>query len=259
MDINKEELKMMIDNMTWSYSRINAFRTCKYMWFLTYIKKFKGEQNAFSASGTFSHSILERYANGELYIWDLLDEFIDNYDEQVPYRFPPNRYVDLGDKNYNAGVEYFTSFEGFDDIGKIIGVELEVDTNLEDKKSNKKYKFTGFVDLLLEKDNEYIVLDHKSKGKFNSKREQSEYTRQLYVYAKYVKEKYGKFPKELIFNMFNAGEYIRIPFNLNDYNEAINWCVSTINEVYDELDFDKNVNDFFCSYLCNHSRTCERD
>ena len=57
------------------------------------------------------------------------------------------------------------------------------------------------------------MLDHKSKGKFKSKKEQAEYARQLYVYAKYVKEKYGKFPKVLIFNMFNAGELIKIPFN----------------------------------------------
>lgn len=259
MDINKEELKMMLENMTWSYSRINAFKTCKYMWFLTYIKKFKGEQNAFAVSGSFAHSILERYAKEELFLWDLLDEFVDNYDDEVPYKFPPNKYVDLGEKNYNSGVEYFTNFEGFDSIGNVVGAEINVDTNLEDKENNRKFKFTGFIDLLLEKDGEYIVLDHKSKGKFKSKKEQAEYSRQLYIYAKYVKEEYGKFPKKLIFNMFNAGEYIHIPFNLNDYNEAINWCVLTINEIYNELDFDKNIDDFFCNYLCNHRSICKRD
>lgn len=259
MNINKEELLIQINNMTWSYSRINAFNTCPYMWYLTYIKDFKGEGNAYSSTGTFSHSILERYAKGKLYIWDLLDEFVNNYDKEVPYKFPPNKYVDLGEKNYNAGVEYFTNFEGFDSIGNIVGAEIKVETELEDKQNNRKYKFTGYIDLLLEQDGEYIVLDHKSKGKFKSKREQAEYARQLLIYGKYIKEKYGKFPKELVFNMFNAGEYIHIPFNLNDYNKAISWCVSTINEIYNELDFDKNIDDFFCNYLCNHRGICKRD
>ena len=256
MDINKEELLMQINNMTWSYSRINAFNTCPYMWYLTYIRNFKGEGNAYSSTGTFSHSILERYAKGKLYIWDLLDEFVNNYDKEVPYKFPPNKYVDLGEKNYNSGVEYFTNFEGFDEIGEIIDAEIKVTTDLEDW--DVKYQFTGFIDLLLKKDDEYIVLDHKSKGKFKSKKEQSEYARQLYVYAKYVKEKYGKFPKTLIFNMFNAGELIKIPFNKTDYEEAINWCVDTINKIKEEIKFDKNVNNFFCDNLCNHRKICDK-
>ncbi len=256
MDINKEEIKMMIDNMTWSYSRINAFNTCPYMWYLTYIRGFKGEANAYSATGTFSHSILERYAKGELYIWDLLDEFVNNYDEEVPYKFPYNKYVDLGEKNYNSGIEYYTNFEGFDEIGEIVDAEIKVTTDLEDW--DIKYQFTGFIDLLLKKDDEYIVLDHKSKGKFKSKKEQAEYARQLYVYAKYVKEKYGKFPKMLIFNMFNAGELIKIPFNKADYEEAINWCVDTINKIKEEIRFNKNVDSFFCENLCNHRKICDK-
>jgi len=254
--MNKEELLMTINNMTWSYSRINAFNTCPHMWYMTYIKDFRGEANGYSATGTFSHSILERYAKEELYLWDLIDEFVNNYDKEVPYKFPPNKYVDLGKKNYNSGVAYFTNFEGFDEIGEIVGAEIKVTTELEDW--NCKYKFTGYIDLLLKKDDEYIVLDHKSKGKFKSKREQAEYTRQLYVYAKYVYEKYGKFPKMLIFNMFNAGELIKIPFNKVDYDEAINWCVEIINNIKNEVKFEKKVDKFFCDNLCNHRKVCDK-
>lgn len=257
MDLNKEELLMEIDKMTWSYSRINSFVTCKYMWYLTYIKGLKGKQNGYAASGTFSHSILERFAKGELEIWDLLDEFIDNYETEVPYKFPPNKYVDLGEKNYNSGIEYFTNFQGFDDLGNIVGAEIQVSTYLEDKEN--KYKFTGYIDLLLEKDGEYIVLDHKSKGKFKNKKEQMEYTRQLYVYAKYVYEKYGKYPTELIFNMFNSQYQVHIPFNMKDYEEAIDWCISTINDIKNEIEFCKNVDKFFCDNLCNHRRICNKD
>lgn len=257
MDVNKEELKLMIDNMTWSYSRINNFVTCPYMWYMTYIKGFKGEQNAFASSGSFVHSILERYAKEELYIWDLLDEFVDNYDEQVPYNFPPNKWVDLGEKNYNAGVEYFSNFEGFDDIGEIVGAEIKVTTDLEDW--DCKYQFTGFIDLLLQdKDKEFIIMDHKSKSKFKSKKEQAEYAHQLYIYAKFIKEKYGKFPKMLMFNMFNANDIVKIPFNEKEYNDAIYWCVDIINKIKQETKFEKNVDDFFCNNLCNHRKICSK-
>ena len=33
----KKELKDRISNMTWSFSRLNGFSTCKRMWFLTYV------------------------------------------------------------------------------------------------------------------------------------------------------------------------------------------------------------------------------
>ena len=40
---------------------------------------------------------------------DLLDEFVNNYDE-VPYKFPHNKYVDLGEKNYNSGYRILHKF-----------------------------------------------------------------------------------------------------------------------------------------------------
>jgi len=225
------------------------------MWFLTYyVKNKKSIQNAFAESGTFGHLLLEKFAKGELYAWDLIDEFIDGYDENVTMRFPYNKYVDLGEKNYNCGLNYFEKFEGFDDIGTIVGAEIEVDTYLED--GDIKYPYIGFIDLLLKDNGEYIVLDHKSKSKFKNKKEQAEYSRQLYTYCKYVKEKYGKFPKELIFNMFNADDLVRIEFNIDDYNEAIKWCIDSINEIKNEVEFNKYIDEFFCKNLCNHREIC---
>lgn len=257
--MTREELINKIQNMTWSFSRINSFNTCKHSWYLTYINGFQGLGSAFSTSGTFSHSILERYAKGKLKKEDLANEFINNYEKEVPFKFPPNKFVDLGEKNYNNGVKYFTEFEGFDDIGNIINAEIKVDTELEDKLNNCKYKFTGYIDLLLENNGEYIVLDHKSKGKFKSKKEQAEYARQLYVYSKYVKEKYGKFPVKLVFNMFNAQTYVEIPFKEKDYNEALQWCVNIISQIKEELRFEKNIDEFFCDNLCNHRLFCNRN
>ena len=63
--------------------------------------------------------------------------------------FPHNKYVDLGEKNYNSGIEYYTNFEGFDEIGEIVDAEIKVTTDLEDW--DIKYQFTGFIDLLIKK------------------------------------------------------------------------------------------------------------
>ena len=139
-----------------------------------------------------------------------------------------------------------------------------------------KYPFIGYIDLVLldKTDGEYVVWDHKSKSKFTSEREKKEYLRQLYLYAGYVKEKYGKFPKELTFNMFRANEIVTEPFNETDYEAAVDWFVSTIDKIYETTAFldkiaisyyekmkdlsDFKRDDFFCNNLCDSRKSCER-
>lgn len=251
--------------MVWSFSRINSFHTCKYMWYLTYIEKLKGEQNGHAEAGTLMHELMEDLANNNCYLWDLVDEWKSRFDQEVKSKFMYNKYVNLKDKAFDSGVTFLESFEGFDRFGKVISVEEKVETTLHDNVNGKDYKFIGYIDLLLQgEDGKYIVLDHKSKSGFKKGKvkgslvdEQHDYARQLYCYAKFVKEKYGEYPKELVFNMFNKQEFIHIDFSEDDYTEAIDWCCSVIRGIYDEIEFEPSVDYMFCHYLCGQRNQCD--
>ena len=63
------------ENMTWSFSRVNSYNTCPYAWYLNYIEKNRDEGSAFSEVGTLIHEILEKYAKGELSLFEISDYY----------------------------------------------------------------------------------------------------------------------------------------------------------------------------------------
>ena len=160
--------------MKWSYSRLNSFHTCKWMFYVTYILKHKGENNAFAEWGTFSHSIMEKYDKNELSEWELVDYYINNYNENVISDFPPNKYVILSDSYYKSGLEYLSNFEGHKN--ELISAEERIDFVIEH--NDKKIDFVGIIDRLSKDQNGLVIEDYKSK-KFKNKREVDEYFKQL--------------------------------------------------------------------------------
>lgn len=236
---------LMIENMRWSFSRINGFNTCPYCWFNTYILKEKSGSNVFAEFGLIGHEILEDFLNEKIFYWDLADRFEEEFIKLD--KFPPNKYVDLRETYYKGGNDYFTNFDGFPDLTPL-EVELQINTRVFD------YEFIGYIDYLArdKKDGKIIVIDHKSKGGFKSKRERAEYARQLYLYCKGVYEKYGEYPKELRFNMFRKGDTIKIPFKMEDYLEAQQWAFDTIQTIKQKDIFKVTDDDFFGNWLCNH-------
>lgn len=239
-----------IDNMVWSFSRLNSFHGCKHAWYRSYVLKEKGVNNSFAEYGTMVHEIFERYAQGELEVYELVNEFDQQYESRV-WDFPPNKYVNLVESYKNQGIDYFTNFDGFDDY-KILGIEKKINFELEG------FKFVGFIDSLLEDKNKNIIVqDFKSKASFKSKKEKKEYGRQLYLYSSNMVEEYGKYPDKLVFNMFRKNNIEEIPFNINDFEEAKKWALNTIELISKEKDFEAKVDDFFCSQLCNFRYECE--
>lgn len=251
INILKENIMSInIDNFVWSFSRLNSFHGCKHAWYKSYVLKEKGVSNSFATYGTLVHQLFEDYTNGKFEVYELVDEFEKQYDSNV-WDFPPNKYVDLCESYRNQGIEYFTSFEGFDEYN-IIGTEKKINFEIEG------YKFVGYIDSLMEDEyNNMIVQDYKSKASFKSKKEKMEYTRQLYLYSVPLIEEYKKNPSKLIFNMFRKQKIEEIPFNIKDFEEAKKWALDTIESVSKEEEFPATVNDFFCSQLCNFRYECE--
>jgi RecB family exonuclease len=236
----------------YSFSKLSSFHQCKYGYYLTYIAKEKGIENAFSQYGTFVHGLLERYETGELEVYELCDEFIKGYSDNVTFAFPPNRFVDLRESYFKDGVAYLENFDGFDEY-EILAVEDEF---LEDVDGD--FNLKGFIDLVLrDSDGGITIIDHKSKAKFASKQEQKRYARQLYVYSLRVLRRWGVYPKKLIFNMFRKQKTVEIDFNEADYDESVSWMKSTVSEIRNCKSWNASPDEFMCNHLCNHREGCE--
>lgn len=216
------------------------------------------------------HGIFERFYKGSLDFFDACIEYEDQYANNVTIKFPYNAYVNLNKTYYQAGLDALEKIDKLIDGFEVLDVECKIQTKVRDT------NFVGYADLILrDKHTQKIaVVDHKSKSRFSSKAERKKYTRQLYLYSLYVKEKYGEFPSQLIFNMFRTGELEKIPFDERDLNETIEWFLDSVANIYMELDFEDTIkerfesigkplsafaqNDFFCNELCGVRNYCPR-
>lgn len=262
--------KDKIDDMTWSYSRINSYYQCPYMFYLEYIKKADSVESAFSQWGTLCHGILDDYAKKNLLEFELGDAYEERYQEIMTERFPPNKWVDLNAKYYDNGKEYFEDFDGFPEHWEILASEQEIHIEIDG------IKVRGYIDLIIrdKRDGRIIVVDHKSKAKFKNDEELEHYGYQLYFYAYWVHENYGEWPKELIFNMFRIRDEKHIPFTETGLQRAIAWLKENVANIYADEEFLDKVTrdcrkkgeevpeytapDFFCQHLCSVRYHCQR-
>ncbi len=218
----------------------------------SYIDCLSKTNNAFAQWGTFGHTLLEKYYRGELEFYELSQAFRDGYDKNVTLRFPPNNYVNLNETYYESGKRYFDNFEG--DFGdcEILGVETKVETEVGG------YRFIGYIDLIIQDPNgDIFICDHKSKSIFKSKKERREYLHQLYLYAIYRYEKYGKYPTKLIYNMFRVGEFETEEFDIKELEKTKTWFTDTVKEIYKDKEFKAKPSDFFCNWLCGVRHHCK--
>ena len=236
----------------YSFSKLSSFHTCKYGYKLTYIDHLKGEGNCFSSYGLFVHSIMERYAKGELALWSLADIYKWEFETAVTEDFPNTKFCpDMKKLYYEQGLEYLQNFSGYSKY-EILEVEKQFDIDIDD------WVFTGIIDLVYRDDNgKLVVQDYKSKSGFKSKKEQAEYARQLYLYSLHIKEKYGQYPDLLRFMMFRKNKPVDILFNTKGVDEALGWARDTVKEIRECWDFNPSCDAFYSQNLCNHRGYCE--
>jgi len=246
------ELKVTaVNTETYSFSKLSSFHQCKYQYYLTYIEKRKGVDNAFSQYGTFIHSILERHAKGELGAWEMLDAYVEGYDSAVTEPFPHNQYADLQQSYYRDGYDFLKNFDGLDDLD-IIGTEIRFKEPLDD------FTYTGIIDIVYKnKDGGIVVRDWKSKAKFSNKKEQAEFARQPLSYGLHILNKFNKPPVLLQFFMFRKNNIVNIPFNQKEYDEALTWIRESVKEIRACQDYPASPDQFFCSALCSYRNTCQ--
>lgn len=270
--LEQYKIEFMLDNKVWSFSSINCYENCHRCFYLSYLQDppIEKENNAFAQWGTLGHSLFERYANGALDFYELATAYESEYYEKVNVMFPPNKYVDLNSSYHDRGLEYFEKFEGFPDNWDIVDSEREIHLDINGN------SFVGFIDLIAKDKNtgKYIIIDHKSKSKFNNEKEKAEYARQLYLYSLYIKNEFKAFPSHLIFNMFRSDEIIVIDFNEDDLKQAVQWVTDTIDKIKKDASFTDKItlqyekknksldefknDDYFCNNLCGARKYCLR-
>lgn len=250
-----EELNFVLDTMTWSFSRLNSFHTCKREWYEMYVMGQRGENGFFGEFGGCCHKVLEEYAKGNISIFDISQEYENLFSQMVEHDAPPNKYVDIKQSYFDKGLDYFDNIDLDLENYEVLGVEKEVRFKIGDK------DFVGYIDLLLKEKatGKIIILDHKSASiKFlkngqvsKSDREHvREFIRQLCLYAKPIIEEYGHVD-ELWWNLFKDRNWYKIPFTQEDYDEAIKWAEDTIKLIENEKEFLCNPDQYYCWNLCS--------
>lgn len=240
----------------YSYSKIKCFLSCPFCFYNKYFERPEKDNpclltsHGMSEFGNFMHKILENYEIGELELYDLLSYYTNNYDKEIKSDFTLKMTEkfskDFSKDYYDSGKVYLEYFEGFNDF-KILEVEYAFEEIIKD------FIFVGKIDLIAEdKDGNLIIIDHKSKSRFKNKAEKKDYARQLYLYAYAIKQKYNKYPKFLMFNMFRNNKWEVFDFNIEEYNDAINWLINMVKEIENTLEFNPVKNTFFCWNFCDY-------
>lgn len=247
----------IIDDMTWSYSRVTAYEFCKYRWLMSYIMGIKGSKPMFFSSyGKFAHDLLADILLGNTKREDALIRYLTEFNTSVLGKSPSQKVF----SNYfNDGARYFSSLKGLPE-SNIAGVEEEFEIEIDG------VPLTGFIDLRTKENDKTSIWDHKShalkqsSGKAKptkSDLELREFQKQLYLYSEYERVASGCYPENLIFNCFRTGEIIREPFDKERMQETKDWFKRSVEEISKTDDWDPSINYFKCRYLCDINDECE--
>lgn len=246
--------KNVVDNMTFSYSRLSCFNDCRYQWLLKYIYECDSVDMFYASYGSFIHKILERFYKGELKQEDLLITFLSEFKNNVKGAKPSDKIVD---DYIQKGCDYFRNFKPFE--FKTVGVEKKINFKIGDR------NMIAFVDYIGKKDGKLYIVDNKSrnlKPRSNKSKptvkdkELDDMLRQLYVYAEAVKQEYGEYPVSLCFNCFKTGVFIEEPFVKSVHEDVIHWVCKQIDKIKNSNDFYPSVDFFRCRYLCGVQNEC---
>lgn len=245
----------LIEDMTWSYSRVKSFDACPYQWFCKYIHGDREEPMFYSSYGSFVHRLIEQYYRGLLSKEELPLAFLLGFSENVLGQRPSR---DTVVKYIRAGEEYFRNFKPFP--FRMLSVEEELHFDLGG------FPFVAFLDFCGERDGKLAIVDNKSrdlrprsgrKGAQTGKdRELDEMLEQLYVYAHGVRQIYGEFPDRLCFNCFRTGRFLEEPFDRAAYERTLDRVRRKIEEIASEEEFRPNIEYFRCKYLCGLHKDC---
>lgn len=263
-------LQNPLKSRVWSYSSVHQYEDCPRSFYLQRIKAVPQVNNAFALYGSFMHEILEQYFKGRISLPEMKELYLTDYEARVNIPFPPNNWVNLSESYYQDGLQFLENFSGIDPKYRVVNVEQKVNLEIGG------YRTIGYIDLLLENVNngELTIVDHKSKKKFSTVREEVNYRKQLLFYGIYVKHIYGKYPAYVDFNMFRSQRHVCTPFKEAECEQVRDWFLRTIETACQDETFQDKIerncyesfksianfqhDDFFCNEICGSRQSCPR-
>ena len=251
------------NNFRWSFSKLASFRQCPMSFYLTYLQEAHEDElpNFFGLYGSFCHKLLEDWALDKIPAFCLADEYRAGYDDAVTMP-PPSSLKGYGEKAYNAGLQYFETFDGFGDDWQVVSAEKKFTIDISG------YTVVGIADLVLKhkETGDLWIIDHKTKSSSSLRKELNVYRKQLYLYAMWCKNEFGAYPVRISFNLLKENKWVHESFSLDALEETKRWFVDTIREIetcdmfelwntcIGESDVKTN---FFCSSICGVAPSCE--
>lgn len=245
----------VIQDMTWSYSRISSFEDCPYRWYLKYLRGLRGGRRFFSDYGSFMHKTIEKYLTGSLPKSELVPYYLTNFAQEVR---PPAPSYAVFCSYFEQGLQYLRREELLPYREPLV-VEQKFSFDIDG------LQLVGIVDLLA-RDGALVLVDNKSRalkprsGKSKPTKADEEldaYLRQLYLYSVPIKHRFGEYPARLEFNCFRTGQLISEPFDPEKLEEAKRWALDRIQTITDNEDWSPNIEFFKCRYICELSDECE--
>jgi hypothetical protein len=219
---------------TYSYSKLNF--DCMYCYWLDYVatgkEKLRRVNNGFAQTGLLVHSLLEDFSNGKLVQFELKQKLLNEFDEKVPYGveiiFDNGSKRDMTNKYKTQCADFFETYHGLD--GEQVGTEESFSLFLKIK--DKMLILRGVIDAVTKDENdEYHIVDFKSKSLFTNEEEANKYFRQLYLYSLYVKHKFGEYPKTLNFLQFRFDHTETRNFDEKMLEESLGWAYNQIETI----------------------------
>lgn len=269
----------MQEEIVYSFSRLQAFHNCQMGYYLTYIKRYRDDDNnIYGELGGVVHKLEEDLLNKKITKEEALAIFEEKVEDCliVGMEFATEN---SGEKYVESIRRYFQEYEPF---------------NLEDCETEKEFlididgiKIRGFIDLYYKDKEGYIhVVDHKTSSKY-SKKDLPKYGRQLILYAYALEEtkvgevkstawnfiKYSAKPWRKTITLKERCELsdlesydramVYYPYNEETKQEMIDYVKNTVKEIelkdvnneYEWLPLENHRGNFFCKTLCEHYKS----
>ena len=130
----------MKEEVTYSFSKLSCFETCKKQYFYNYILKTEQKNNIYTLLGSTIHDLVESLQKGEVTRDEALEKLEVDFElfGILGFKFPSEKTKE----NYQKSITHF--FRNFKPVhNSEFEIEKEVSFDLEGR------KFIGYVDLLL--------------------------------------------------------------------------------------------------------------
>mgnify|MGYP006288124109 CR=1 FL=1 len=245
--------KLRLDKMIWSHSRISSFEQCPLGWWYSYHYKInRNINNAFAEYGSLCHELIQhqmvfKQRGMPLQTNEEMKDYFQNGFYHMSTKFLSSK---MKREYLYDGIDYFRNWDSFEGYN-VKAIEEFTNWEMAD------YPCYGGMDLLLEKDDKFYLIDHKSSKPYDAQK-MNKKIKQLYFYGPAVKSLFGKHPEYVGFNFFRKNKLQIFEWDTDKFVNMLEWFESTVKKIKATKDFVANPNAFFCNHICNHRFTCPK-